>query len=112
MLSHLYNYVDRCAKGEQTLSLICTPVQYHSVLIRPVIYVKLHANVLPNGGHLDFLLLKWITDFIFGFLCLIKADSEIISTLEPFIILQRGYYTVELCQPSWMVKPCINLRPT
>ena len=35
-----------------------------------------------------------ITNFIFGFLCLIKADSEIISTLEPSISLKRGYYTV------------------
>ena len=35
-----------------------------------------------------------ITNFIFGFLCLIKADSEIISTLESSISLKRGYYTV------------------
>ena len=26
MCSHLYNYVNRCAKGEQTISLICKPV--------------------------------------------------------------------------------------
>ena len=31
-----------------------------------------------------------ITGFIFGFLCLIKPDSERISTLEPYISLKRG----------------------
>ena len=50
-----------------------------------VIYVKLRAIFQPNGCHIVFLLLKWDHYFIFGFLCLIKPDSDRISTLEPFI---------------------------
>ena len=33
-------------------------------------------------------------EIIFGFLCLIKPDSDRISTLEPFISQKMGYYTV------------------
>ena len=39
-------------------------------------------------------LLRWDHSFIFGFLCLIKPDSDRISTLEPFISPKMGYYTV------------------
>ena len=60
----------------------------------PVIYVKLRAIFQPNGGRIDFFLLKWDHYFIFGFLCLIKPDSDRISTLEPFISQKMGYYTV------------------
>ena len=60
----------------------------------PVIYVKLRAIFQPNGGRIDFFLLKWDHNFIFGFLCLIRPDSERISTLEPFISPKTGYYTV------------------
>ena len=38
--------------------------------------------------------LKWDHYFIFGFLCLIKPDSDRISTLEPFISQEMGYHTV------------------
>ena len=38
--------------------------------------------------------LKWDHDIIFGVLCLIKPDSDRISTLEPFISQKMGYYTV------------------
>ena len=38
--------------------------------------------------------LKWDHYFIFGFLYLIKPDSDRISTLEPFISQKMGYYTV------------------
>ena len=43
---------------------------------------------------LIFFPLKWDHYFIFGFLCLIKPDSDRISTLEPFISQKMGYYTV------------------
>ena len=43
---------------------------------------------------LIFVLLKRDQYFIFGFLCLIKPDSDRISTLEPFISQKMGYYTV------------------
>ena len=50
----------------------------------PVMYVKLRAIFQPNGGHIDFFFsLKWDHYFIVGFLCLIKPDSDRISTLEP-----------------------------
>ena len=48
----------------------------------PVIYVKLCAVFQPNGGGIDFFLLKWDHFFIFRFLCLIKSDSDRISTLN------------------------------
>ena len=51
----------------------------------PVIYVKLHAIFQPYGGCIDFFLLKWDHYFIFGFLCLVKPDSDRTSILEPFI---------------------------
>ena len=60
----------------------------------PIIYVKLRAICPPNGGRIDFFPLKWDHYFIFGFLCLIKPDSDRISTLEPFISQKMGYYTV------------------
>ena len=60
----------------------------------PVIYVKLRAIFQPNGGRIDFFLLKWDHNFIFGFLCLIRPASDRISTLEPFISQKMGYYTV------------------
>ena len=69
----------------------------------------------PNGGRIDFYSLKWDRYLIFGFLCLIKPDSDRISTLEQKI----GYYTVwengilySKCQPSWIFRLCINLRLT
>ena len=43
---------------------------------------------------LIFFSLKWDHYFIFGFLCLIKPDSDRISTLESFISQKIGYYTV------------------
>ena len=60
----------------------------------PVIYVKLRAIFQPNGDRIDFFLLKWDHNFIFGFLCLIRPDSNRISTLEPFISQKMGYHTV------------------
>ena len=60
----------------------------------PVIYVKLRGIFQPNGGRIDFFLLKRDQYFIFGFLCLIKPDYDRISTLEPFISQKMGYYTV------------------
>ena len=60
----------------------------------PLIYVKLHAIFQSNGGRIDLFSLKWDYYFIFGFLCLIKSDSDRISTLEPFISQKMGYYTV------------------
>ena len=60
----------------------------------PVIYVKLRAIFQPNDGRIDFFPLKWDHYFIFGFVCLIKPDSDRISTLEPFISQKMGYYTV------------------
>ena len=60
----------------------------------PVTYVNLRAIFQPNGGRIDFFLLKWDDYFIFGFLSLIKPDSDRISTLEPFISQKMGYYTV------------------
>ena len=60
----------------------------------PFIYAKLHAIFQPNGGRIDFILLKWDRYFIFGFLCLIKPDFDRISTIEPFINQQMGYFTV------------------
>ena len=39
-------------------------------------------------------LLKWDQYFVFGFLCLIKPDSDRNSTLEPFISQIMGHYTV------------------
>ena len=56
----------------------------------PVIYVKLHAILQPNGSRIDFFLIKWDHYFIFGFLCLIKPDSDRINTLEPFISQTRN----------------------
>ena len=60
----------------------------------PVIHVKLRAIFQPNGGRIDFVLLKWDYYFIFGFLCLIKPDSDGINTLKPFISQKMGCYTV------------------
>ena len=60
----------------------------------PVIYVKLCAIFQPNGGCVDFFYSNGIIIFIFGFLCLIKPDSDRISTLEPFVSKKMGYYTV------------------
>ena len=60
----------------------------------PVIYVKLRAIFQPNGGRIDFFFLKWDHYFIVGFLCLIKPDSDRVSTLESFISRKIGYYTV------------------
>ena len=59
-----------------------------------VIYIKLRAIFQPNGGRIDFFLLKWDQYFILGFLCLIKPDSDRISTLEPFISQKMEYYTL------------------
>ena len=59
----------------------------------PVIYVKLHAIFHPNGGHIDFILLKWDQYFLLGFLSLTKPDSDRISTIEPFINQKMGYFT-------------------
>ena len=60
----------------------------------PFIYVKLRAIFQPKGDHIDFFPLKWDHYFMFGFLCLIKSDSDRISTLELFISQKMGYYTV------------------
>ena len=60
----------------------------------PVIYVKLRVILQPNGGCIDFVLLKWDNYFIFGFLCLIIPDSDKISTLEHCISQKIGYCTV------------------
>ena len=60
----------------------------------PVIYVKLRAILQPNAGRIDFFSLKWDHYFIFGFLCLIKPDSDRIRTRESFISQKIGYYTV------------------
>ena len=60
----------------------------------PVIYVKLRAIFQPNGGCIDFFSTHMELYFIFGFLCLIKPDSDRIRTLEPFISQKMGYYTV------------------
>ena len=60
----------------------------------PVIYVKLRAIFSPNGGRVDFFPTQMGSYFIFGFLCLIKPDSDRISTLEPFLSQKMGYYTV------------------
>ena len=60
----------------------------------PVIYVKLRAISQPNGGRIDFFLLKWDHCFIFGFVCLIKPYSDRVSTLEPVISQKMRYYTV------------------
>ena len=43
---------------------------------------------------LIFFFTQWNHYFIFGFLCLIKPDSDRISTLEPIISQTMGYYTV------------------
>ena len=56
----------------------------------PVIYVKSSAICQPNGGHIDLVFLKWDRYFIFGFLCLIKSDSDRITTIEPFIRQKLG----------------------
>ena len=56
----------------------------------PVIYVKLRAIFQPNGSCIDFFLLKWDQYFIFGFLCLIKPDSDRITTFEHFISQKNG----------------------
>ena len=59
-----------------------------------------HGNMHhPPRFHLEkaaviFFLLKWDHYFIFGFLCLIKPDSDRISNLEPFISQNMGYFTV------------------
>ena len=60
----------------------------------PAIYVKLRAFFQSNGSRIDFFSLKWDHYFMFGFLYLIKPDSDRISTLEPFISQKMGYYTV------------------
>ena len=44
------------------------------------------SNGTRNGGRIDFFLLKWDHYFIFGFLWMIKPDSDRISTLEPFMV--------------------------
>ena len=75
-----------------------------------VMYVKLRAIFQPNGGCIDFFVLKWDQNPIFGFLYLIKPDSDRITTFEHSIGKKRGDFTV--CQPSWIFKPCINLRST
>ena len=43
---------------------------------------------------LIFFPLKWDHYFIFGFLCLIKLDSDRISTIESFISQKIVHYTV------------------
>ena len=57
----------------------------------PVIYVKLRAIFQQNGGRIDSFLLKWDQYFIFGFLCLIKPDSDRITIFEHFISQNMGY---------------------
>ena len=60
----------------------------------PVIYVKLRAIFQPNGGCIDFFVFQLDQYFILANLCLIKADSDRIITLEPFMSQIMGYYTV------------------
>ena len=60
----------------------------------PVIYVKLRAIFQPKGSHIDLFSTQMGSLFHIGFLCLIKPDSDRISTLEPFISQKMGYYTV------------------
>ena len=49
-----------------------------------IIYVKFHAIFQQKGGHINlFFLLKWDKNFVFGFLCLIKPDSDRTTSLEP-----------------------------
>ena len=56
----------------------------------PVIYVKLRAIFQLNGSRIDFFSLKWDHYFIFGFLSLIKPDSDRLITLRPFISKKWG----------------------
>ena len=56
----------------------------------PDIYVKLRAIFQPNCASIDSILLKWDQYFIFGFLCLIKPDSDRITTFEHFISQKMG----------------------
>ena len=65
-----------------------------SLSFMPVVYVKLRAIFHQNGSRIDFFLLKLDHYFIFGFLCLIKHDSDRLITLEPFISQKMGHYTV------------------
>ena len=51
----------------------------------PVIYIKLREIFRPNGSRINFCLLKGDQYFIFGFLCLIKPDSDRTTTFEHFI---------------------------
>ena len=60
----------------------------------PIIYVKLHAIFQPSGDCIDYFLLQWDQYFIFGYLCLIKPDSDRIINLKPFIGQKIGYCTV------------------
>ena len=56
--------------------------------------VKIRGFRLQESIALCFFLLKSDRNFIFKLLCLIKSDSDRISTLEPFISQKMGYYTV------------------
>ena len=60
----------------------------------PFIHIKLCAIFQPNGGRIDFILLKWDQYFISGFLCLIKPDSDRITTFEHVISQKMGYYAL------------------
>ena len=55
-----------------------------------VMYVKLRAIFQPNGGRTDFFVLKWDQNLIFGFLYLIKPDSDRITTFKHFICKKGG----------------------
>ena len=56
--------------------------------------VKIRRFRLQESIALFFFLLKSDRNFLFKLLCLIKLDSDRISTLEPFISQKMGYYTV------------------
>ena len=68
----------------------------------PGICVKLRAIFQPNGRRINLFVLKWDQYFIFGFLCLIKPDSDRISTLEPFISQKMRYYTVYVSHTEFL----------
>ena len=68
-------------------------VIYHSLLC--LSYTSNYVQFFNlKAAILIFFSLKWDHYFIFGFLCLIKPDSDRISTLESFISQKIGYYTV------------------
>ena len=66
------------------VSFICTVTMFNTSFM-PVIYITLHAIFQPNGSHIDFFMIIWDQYFMFGFLCLIKPDSDRITISEHFI---------------------------